>query len=174
MQKRIFYGGGGGSGGGAPFGLRYPNFASASEFFEKFGGSISLVPYEKSGQYLSAIFMRALPYDSFSRHGKWVDAGNQGIITDLPNLNCAIEDSTNFSGERWMGAAKDFYYTLDDSEGVYLQSQDAGLDSGGNHGYSYPNANRVTYKSNGLKKSIPVSRIKNNHGGNGWGCRGYA
>lgn len=172
VKRQLYVGGGGGSGGGAPYGARYPNLNSVSEFLERFNDINLVPPKENTGKLLNFVSMQDASdtYSSGYSHG--IIRNGDSIFTPVPELVCATKDYTQFRAEKWTDGTETFYYSDDDTQGVVKQSQDATLSIGGEHGYDIAAQYRITrhaVDSQPVLKTVPVAVLKQNHGGNGGG-----
>lgn len=165
VQKKIYVGGGGGSGGGAPFGARYPNPYTVTEFLEKFNNTNISVPYENLGKYLSAVLMRDTAEGASHAVYGQISLGNT-LRVDLPSVVTSIQNYSHFKGERWVDGEKDYYYTQNDLEGIRLQPKNATLNVGGAYGYDITEFGRYTNNA-GADKYVSMADVMLNHGGAG-------
>ncbi len=166
VTERIYVGGGGGSGGGAPFGVRYPNPYTVTEFLEKFNTTNADVPYDKQGKSLSVLLMQDGSATSSTSHGITNVSGDPTIKTDYPAIVCSETDVSHFKGERWTDANKNSYYVQNDTDAVRVHSKSASLDVGGDYGYDITEFSRYTIIPDN-NQEVPLAKIMLNHGGAG-------
>lgn len=170
VRRTLYVAGGGGSGGGAPYGARYPNLNTVGEFLEHFNPTNIVVPREKEGKPLNLVSMRDAAATQPSGFSYGVDADQVPTFTPVPELVSEIKDYTQFRAEKWTNEAALLYYSDDDTSAIMRQSANGALTMGGDYGYDIVAPFRkVNYVENGMPvvKSVPVEKIKQNHGGAG-------
>lgn len=164
VKKHLYIGGGGGSGGGAPLGKRYPNLHTLAEFNEHFNPTGVVIPdHPADGNYVTHVQMNAKTASFYNIAGN--SAGSRGKF-NLPTVTTTVENVSMFNVPRWVDEAKGIYYWQEDSTGVMQQSQNATIDTAGQYGYDVAS----TFRMQGIPpniRTIPVSSIKQNHGGAG-------
>lgn len=172
VKRHLYVGGGGGSGGGAPYGARYPNLNTVSEFLEHFNDA-NLVPLAaNAGQTLNFVAMNDIGSSNSSSYVYGIIRNGDSISTPVPELVCEAKDVTQFKAEKWTDETETFYYSDNDMQGIVKQSQNATLSTGGEHGYDVAHTYRVLrHNVDGLTvlREVPVTTLKQNHGGNGGG-----
>jgi len=172
VKKILYAGGGGGSGGGAPYGKRYPNLNSVSEFLEHFNITNVVLPQELDGKQLNFVSMKDVSSTQPSGFSYGVSSDVNPTYMPVPELVCEIKDYTQFRAEKWTDQTNTFYYCNDDTNGVVKQSQSATLNTGGDYGYDIIQPHRVirhVINSQSVLMIVPVDKIKLNHGGAGGG-----
>lgn len=170
VKRTLYVGGGGGSGGGAPYGKRYPNLNTVSEFLEHFNKLNLVIPRAKEGKSLNFVSMKDATAADPSAFVYGVDSDISPVATPVPELVCEIKDYSQFRAEKWVDESETLYYCNDDTNGVVKQSQNATLSLGGDYGYDIAAPFRVVKHAEGgmpVVKTVPVDKIKLNHGGNG-------
>ena len=172
VKRQLYVGGGGGSGGGAPYGARYPNLNTVSEFLEHFNDANLVPPAANAGQTLNFVAMNDIGSSNSSSYVYGIIRNGDSISTPVPELVCEAKDVTQFKAEKWTDETETFYYSDNDMQGIVKQSQNATLSTGGEHGYDVAHTYRVLrHNVDGLTvlREVPVTTLKQNHGGNGGG-----